>query len=81
MKKLKIPALCLQKRETQGRGTRRAPITRNCQTGAPIKQTFFGDESLLPGIEYYYSVTAVDKSGNESPETRSQMVMVPKTVK
>ena len=51
------------------------------QTGAPIKQTFFGDESLLPGIEYYYSVTAVDKSGNESPETRSQMVMVPKTVK
>lgn len=49
------------------------------QSGAPIKQTFFGDESILPGIEYYYSVTAVDKSGNESAETKSQMVMVPKT--
>jgi len=49
------------------------------QTGAPINQTFFGDESLLPGIEYYYSVTSVDKSGNESAETKSQMVLVPKT--
>lgn len=49
------------------------------QTGAPIKQTFFGDESIQPGIEYYYSVTAVDKSGNESAETKSQTVMVPKT--
>jgi len=47
--------------------------------GLPIKQTFFLDESLLPGIEYYYSVTSVDKSGNESAETKSQMVMVPKT--
>ncbi len=45
----------------------------------PIHQTFFGDESLLPGIEYYYSVTSVDKSGNESAETRSQTVLVPKT--
>jgi predicted phage tail protein len=49
------------------------------QTGKPINQTFFGDESILPGIEYYYSVTAVDKSGNESAETKSQTVMVPKT--
>lgn len=47
--------------------------------GLPINQTFFLDESLLPGIEYYYSVTSVDKSGNESAETRSQNVMVPKT--
>ena len=47
--------------------------------GLPLKQTFFLDESLLPGIEYYYSVTSVDKSGNESAETKSQMVMVPKT--
>ncbi len=47
--------------------------------GLPIKQTFFLDESLLPGIEYYYSVTSVDKSGNESAETKSQTVMVPKT--
>jgi hypothetical protein len=47
--------------------------------GLPLKQTFFLDESLLPGIEYYYSVTSVDKSGNESAETKSQAVMVPKT--
>jgi hypothetical protein len=47
--------------------------------GLPIKQTHFGDESLQPGIEYFYSVTAVDKSGNESAETKSQTVMVPKT--
>lgn len=49
------------------------------QSGRPINQTFFGDESLLPGIEYYYSVTSVDKSGNESAETKSQTVLVPKT--
>lgn len=47
--------------------------------GKPIKQTHFGDESLQPGIEYVYSVTAVDTSGNESAETKSQPVMVPKT--
>ena len=47
--------------------------------GLPLKQTFFLDESLLPGIEYYYSITSVDKSGNESAETKSQPVMVPKT--
>ena len=47
--------------------------------GLPLKQTFFLDESLLPGIEYYYSITSVDKSGNESAETKSQNVMVPKT--
>ena len=47
--------------------------------GLPLKQTFFLDESLLPGIEYYYSVTSVDKSGNESAETKSPAVMVPKT--
>jgi hypothetical protein len=47
--------------------------------GLPIKQTHFGDESLQPGIEYVYSVTAVDKSGNESAETKSQPVLVPKT--
>ena len=50
-------------------------------TPHPARQTFFGDESLLPGIEYFYSVTSVDKSGNESAETKSQPVMVPKTLK
>ena len=49
------------------------------QTGAPIPSTHFGDASPDPGIEYVYAVTAVDKSGNESPERRSEPVLVPKT--
>lgn len=48
-------------------------------TPGPAKQTHFGDESVDPGIAYTYSVTAVDKSGNESAETKSQLVLVPKT--
>lgn len=48
-------------------------------TPGPAKQTHFGDESVDPGISYTYSVTAVDKSGNESAETKSQPVLVPKT--
>ena len=47
--------------------------------GLPINRTYFGDESLAPGVEYVYSVTAVDKSGNESAETKAQPVMVPRT--
>jgi hypothetical protein len=49
------------------------------QTGAPIPSTHFGDDSADPGIEYVYAVTAVDKNGNESPERRSEPVLVPKT--
>jgi hypothetical protein len=47
--------------------------------GLPIKQTHFGDESIEPGIEYYYSITAVDTSGNESAEAKTKWIMVPKT--
>jgi len=49
------------------------------QTGAPIPSTHFDDGSPDPGIGYVYAVTAVDKSGNESAERRSEMVLVPKT--
>jgi len=49
------------------------------QTAGPIPSTHFGDDSTEPGIEYVYAVTAVDKSGNESPERRSEPVLVPKT--
>lgn len=44
-----------------------------------LKTTFFGDESPSPGITYTYAVTAIDSNGNESPETKSQPVLVPKT--
>jgi fibronectin type 3 domain-containing protein len=49
------------------------------QTAGPIPSTHFGDDSTEPGIEYVYAVTAVDKNGNESPERRSEPVLVPKT--
>jgi len=49
------------------------------QTGAPIPPTHFEDVSTDPGIEYVYAVTAVDKNGNESPERKSDPVLVPKT--
>ena len=48
-------------------------------TPGPAQQTHFGDESLEPGIEYFYSVTAVDKNRNESAPTNSETILVPKT--
>jgi len=48
-------------------------------TPGPAKQLFFGDESIELGIAYVYSVTAVDKNGNESEPTKSLTVVVPKT--
>jgi len=49
------------------------------QTVDPIPSTHFEDVSTDPGIEYVYAVTAVDKNGNESPERKSEPVLVPKT--
>lgn len=48
-------------------------------TKEPIKATNFFDPIADPGIEYYYLITSVDKSGNESKPTRGEWVMVPKT--
>ncbi|HYM61064.1 MAG TPA: hypothetical protein VEZ11_09250 [Thermoanaerobaculia bacterium] len=44
-----------------------------------IPQTNFSDSSIDIGIEYVYTVTSVDKSGNESAPTSSGKVLVPKT--
>ena len=44
-----------------------------------IPQTTFRDISVDPGISYFYTVTAVDKNGNESLGTNSQKILVPKT--
>ena len=44
-----------------------------------LKTTFFGDESVDPGISYTYAVTAIDTNGNESAEAKSNPVLVPKT--
>jgi len=48
-------------------------------TPGPAQITYFRDISADPGITYYYSVTAIDKNGNESVPTRTQNVLVPKT--
>jgi len=45
----------------------------------PVTATHFSDISVDPGISYFYTVTAVDKSGNESAGTKSETVLVPKT--
>ncbi len=39
----------------------------------------FVDISIELGIEYTYAITSIDKSGNESAETFSEKVLVPKT--
>ena len=43
-----------------------------------LKTTFFGDESVQPGVHYTYAVTAIDANGNESAEAKANVVMVPK---
>lgn len=45
----------------------------------PLKSPFFGDEGPDPGITYVYAVTSIDNNGNESAETKSMPVLVPKT--
>ncbi len=41
-------------------------------TDRPINRTTFSDETVKPGVLYYYAVTAVDDSGNESPMSKEQ---------
>ena len=48
-------------------------------TPSPLKESNFLDISIDIGIGYYYDVTAVDASGNESKPTKTETVIVPKT--
>jgi hypothetical protein len=48
-------------------------------TPQPITATNFRDTSVDPGISYFYEVTSVDKSGNESAPLKTNWVLVPKT--
>lgn len=41
-------------------------------TDKPLNRSTFSDESVKPGVTYYYAVTAVDKSGNESAPSNEQ---------
>ena len=44
-----------------------------------ITETHLVDPGLTRGIAYYFEVTSVDKSGNESKPARTEWVVVPKT--
>lgn len=48
-------------------------------TPSPLKESNFLDISIDIGIGYYYEVTAVDASGNESKPAKTETVIVPKT--
>src|SRR2546423_2358386 len=45
----------------------------------PMTETHLVDPGLTPGIAYYFEVSAVDKSGNESKRARTDWVIVPKS--
>jgi len=48
-------------------------------TPEPIRETNYRDTHVQRGISYYYSLTSVDKSGNESKPVKTGWVLVPKT--
>lgn len=48
-------------------------------TPLPATTNHFEDISVEPGIEYFYSVTSVDTSSNESAPVNTEKVLVPKT--
>lgn len=48
-------------------------------TIGPTTNTHFGDESIVQGTVYHYSITTVDQAGNESAATDSRDVLVPRT--
>lgn len=41
-------------------------------TDKPINRSTYSDETVTPGVLYYYAVTAVDTSGNESLMSKEQ---------
>lgn len=48
-------------------------------TGEIVTATTYVDANPNPGIAFRYAVTSIDKSGNESPRTWTEWVVVPKT--
>lgn len=55
-------------------GTERLTLTEQL-----IRGTNFLDIAIAPGLAFRYEITAIDKSGNESKGTKSELVTVPKT--
>jgi hypothetical protein len=65
---------------TEGTGEEHKIVGRVLFTPQLLRETRWRDPNPDPGIYYFYEVTAVDKSGNESPAVKSDWVLVPKTV-
>jgi fibronectin type 3 domain-containing protein len=52
--------------------SRKAGGERERLTDKPLNRTTFSDETVKQGATYYYSITAVDKSGNESARSKEK---------
>ncbi|HXK61211.1 MAG TPA: hypothetical protein PLP42_15090, partial [Acidobacteriota bacterium] len=55
---------------TSGKGYSRVNLN-------PVTTTSFVDTSVAPGLTYYYAVTAVSTSGEESPKSNEVQATVP----
>jgi hypothetical protein len=47
-------------------------------TQQPISESSWRDTTLQPGVRYVYSVTSIDRSGNESEPGESEPVLLPR---
>jgi hypothetical protein len=54
-------------------------IPKRIPVSGLLTETHLIDSGLSPGIAYYFEVTSVDKSGNESKPAKTDWVVVPKT--
>jgi len=65
---------------TEGTGLQELKIVARIPLVAqPVAQTNYTDTTIARGISYFYEVSAVDKSGNESPTVKTDWVLAPKT--
>jgi hypothetical protein len=64
---------------SEGSGEQLKVVARILLTPQPITATNYRDVNVNVGISYFYEVTAVDKSGNESKPAKSEWALAPKT--
>jgi hypothetical protein len=64
---------------SEGSGAALKVVARIPLTPQPITATNYRDVNVNVGISYFYEVTAVDKSGNESRPAKTDWVLAPKT--
>ena len=54
-------------------------IPKRIPVSGLLTETRLVDPGLRPGIAYYFEVTSIDKSGNESKPAKTDWVVVPRT--